>query len=128
MESASISVNRTQVSTPSAWRQLLGFNVIWAVALAVGGYAFGHWIGTHIGNNSGAQSGTDQDDVAILMGLAFSILGWLIGLGFFNYPPSRIMGGPGWRREREHYGGWRYFRVCPDQRVVAIQYLVAVLF
>jgi cytochrome c oxidase subunit 1 len=128
MESASISVSESRVSTPSAWSQLLGFNVIWAVALSIGGYALGHWIGAHIGINSAAQSETDQDDVAILMGLGFAILGWLAGLGFFNYPLGRIVGRPATLREREEHGAWRYLRVCTDHKVVAIQYLVAVLF
>ncbi len=128
MESASLSVSRSRIQTPSAARQLLGFNVIWAVALAIGGYALGHWLGSHIGANSAAQTETDQDDVAILMGLGLSIVGWMAGLGFFNYPLGRIMGRPATLREREEHGAWRYFRLCTDHKVVAIQYLVAVLF
>jgi cytochrome c oxidase subunit 1 len=128
MESAAVSVRRSRVSVPTAWRQLLGFNLVWAVALAIGGYALGHWLGSHIGANSNPQTETDQDDVAILMGLAFSILGWLLGLGFFNYPLGRIAGRPPTLREREEHGAWRYFRLCTDHKVVAIQYLVAVLF
>ena len=128
MESASVSVSERRISTPSAWSQLIGFNVIWAVALSIGGYALGHWLGSKIGFNSSAQTETDQDDVAILMGMAFAILGWLIGLGFFNYPLSRIAGRPASLREREEHGAWRYFRLCTDHKVVAIQYLVAVLF
>jgi cytochrome c oxidase subunit 1 len=121
-------VSQSRVETPSAWRQLLGFNVIWAVALAIGGYALGHWLGSHIGANSAAQSETDQDDVAILMGLGLSIVGWMAGLGFFNYPLGRIIGRPATLREREEHGAWRYLRLCTDHKVVAIQYLVAVLF
>ena len=128
MESASVSVSERRISTPSTWSQLIGFNVIWAVALSIGGYALGHWLGSKIGFNSSAQTETDQDDVAILLGLAFAILGWMLGLGFFNYPLSRIAGRPASLREREEHGAWRYFRLCTDHKVVAIQYLVAVLF
>ena len=128
MESASVSVSERRISTPSAWSQLIGFNVIWAVALSIGGYALGHWLGSKIGFNSSPQTETDQDDVAILLGLAFAILGWMLGLGFFNYPLSRIAGRPASLREREEHGAWRYFRLCTDHKVVAIQYLVAVLF
>jgi cytochrome c oxidase subunit 1 len=128
MESASLSVSQSRAETPSAWRQLLGYNVIWAVALAVGGYALGHWLGSHIGANSAAQTESDQDDVAILMGFGLSIVGWMAGLGFFNYPLGRIVGRPATLREREEHGAWRYFRLCTDHKVVAIQYLVAVLF
>ncbi len=51
-----------------------------------------------------------------------------MGLGFFNYPVGRMMGRPATLREREEHGPWRYFRLCTDHKVVAIQYFVAVLF
>ena len=49
-------------------------------------------------------------------------------LGFFNYPLGRLAGRPATLREREEHGAWRYLRLCTDHKVVAIQYLVAVLF
>ncbi len=114
---------------PLTWRrQALGFNVIWAIALGAGGYALGHFLGTRIGNHIDAQSRSDQDDIAILLGLLCATLGWLIGLGFFNYPILRMLGRPATLREREEHGAWRYFRLCTDHKVVAIQYFVAVLF
>jgi cytochrome c oxidase subunit 1 len=60
--------------------------------------------------------------------MIFAIIGWMIGLGFFNYPLARMLGRPATLREREEHGAWRYFRLCTDHKVVAIQYLVAVLF
>ena len=62
------------------------------------------------------------------MGLGFAIVGWIAGLGFLNYPLGRLTGRPATLREREEHGPWRYFRLCTDHKVVAIQYLVAVLF
>jgi cytochrome c oxidase subunit 1 len=121
-------VSQTRIGTPSAWRQLLGYNLIWGVVLAIGGYALGHWLGSKIGAHSAAQTEQDSDDVAILLGLAFACVGWLLGLGFLNYPLQRILGRPATLREREEHGVWRYFRLCTDHKVVAIQYLVAVLF
>ncbi len=113
---------------PRARRQLLGFNLIWAIALGAGGYALGHWIGTQIASPIDAQSMSDQDDIAIFMGLFLAILGWMIGLGFFNYPIARVLGRPPSLREHEEAGAWRYFRLCTDHKVVAIQYFVSVLF
>jgi cytochrome c oxidase subunit 1 len=128
MESSSVSISRTVAVRPSAWRQLRGYNVIWATALAIGGYILGHWIGTKIGVNSTAQTATDQDDVAVFMGLGFATVGWIAGLGFLNYPLGRIAGRASTLREREQSGPWRYFSLCTDHKVVAVQYLVAVLF
>jgi cytochrome c oxidase subunit 1 len=108
--------------------QLLGFNLIWGVVGGIFGYAVGHWIGNRISANIVAQTGSDQDDVAIFLGLLFATFGWLIGLGFFSYPLWRMMGRPATLREREEHGIWRYFRLCTDHKVVGIQYLVAVLF
>ncbi len=122
------------LSAPGATRnqslrsQLLGFNVIWAVVGAVIGYAVGHWIGTKIGAHVKAQKETDQDDVAIFLGMLFAVLGWLGGLGFFSYPLWRMLGRPTTLREREEHGVWRYYRLCTDHKVVGIQYLVAVIF
>ena len=96
--------------------------------LAVIGYVVGHWVGVQISVDVKAQTGTDQNDVAILLGLLFGTLGWLIGLGFFNYPIKRMLGHPATLAEGEEPGAWRYFRLCTDHKVVGIQYLVAVLF
>jgi cytochrome c oxidase subunit 1 len=108
--------------------QLLGFNILWGILGGIVGYALGHWIGTKLAANITAQTETDQNDVAIFLGLLFAVFGWLIGLGFFSYPLSRMLGQPATLREREEHGIWRYFRLCTDHKVVGIQYLVAVLF
>jgi cytochrome c oxidase subunit 1 len=109
-------------------RQLLGFNILWGIVLGFAGYAFGHWLGSRIGNGIKFQTETDQDDIAIFAGLLFAVLGWLLGLGFFSYPLWRMLGRPATLREREEHGVWRYFRLCTDHKVVGIQYFVAVLF
>ncbi len=122
------------LSSPDATRkrsfgsQLVGFNMLWAIVGGIVGYAVGHWIGVRITTNIAAQVETDQNDVAIFLGMTLATVGWLAGLGFFNYPLSRIMGRPATLREREEHGPWRYFRLCTDHKVVGIQYLVAVLF
>ncbi|MDQ6836051.1 MAG: cbb3-type cytochrome c oxidase subunit I [Actinomycetota bacterium] len=116
----------TEVQSPL--RQLLGFNVLWGVIGGALGYAVGHWIGNRLVGNIAAQQSTDQNDVAIFLGLILAIVGWLIGLGFFSYPLSRMLGRPATLREREEHGLGRYFRLCTDHKVVGLQYLVAVLF
>jgi cytochrome c oxidase subunit 1 len=108
--------------------QILGFNLIWGVVGGIIGYIVGHWIGTKIGNNIVAQSSSDQDDVAIFLGMTLGTFGFLGGLGFFAYPLQRMRGLPATLREREEIGPWRYWRLCTDHKVVGIQYLVAVLF
>jgi cytochrome c oxidase subunit 1 len=108
--------------------QALGFNILWGIVGGIVGYIVGHWIGAKIGNNVVAQTGTDQDDVAIFLGMLLGTIGWLIGLGFFSYPLGRMLGRPPTLREREEHGLWRYWRLCTDHKVVGIQYLVAVLF
>jgi cytochrome c oxidase subunit 1 len=112
----------------SGRRQLLGTNVLWGIVLGALGYAVGHWIGNRLASNVVAQVSSDQNDVAIFLGLLLSIFGFLGGLGFYNYPLSRIAGHPATLREREEIGWGRYFRLCTDHKVVGIQYLVAVLF
>jgi cytochrome c oxidase subunit 1 len=74
------------------------------------------------------------------MGFLFGTIGWLAGLGFFNYPLTRLAGRPplDWSSEdemyvvtdatiRQHEGGiGRYFRLTTDHKVVGIQYFFGV--
>jgi cytochrome c oxidase subunit I len=113
---------------PPLARQMLGFGLPWAVVGGVIGYAFGHWVGVKITVDVLAQVESDQNDAAIFIGMLFATFGWLFGLGFFRYPLRRMLGHPPSLTEREQSGGWRYFTLCTDHKVVGIQYLVAVIF
>src|SRR5947209_4949707 len=113
---------------PSFWRQALGFNIIWAVIGAIVGYKIGHGLGADFSKNIDAQQATDQNDIATFLGMFAAAIGWFAGLGFFNYPLGRMIGRPATLREREEHGAWRYFRLCTDHKVVAMQYLAAVIF
>jgi cytochrome c oxidase subunit 1 len=114
------------IRTP-AWRRLIGFNLLTAVILGVGGYYLGWWIGHLInGPSFEYESATDQNDVALLLGYVFGVVGFLIGLGFANYPISRLLGRPASLREKESGGIGRYFGLCTDHKVVGIQYLVGI--
>jgi cytochrome c oxidase subunit 1 len=108
-------------------RRLIGFNALSGLGLGIGGYFFGHWVGTRITIGMDSQLVTDQNDIAIFMGYVLALLGWLIGLGFLNYPLSRLIGRPASLREKEHEGPGRYFRLCTDHKVVGLQYFVTVL-
>src|SRR5438309_3027445 len=109
-----------------AWRGLIGFNMMTALALGVGGWFLGAWIGGQMAIGHDYLIATDQNDVGILMGYLFGLIGWLGGLGFFNYPVSRLLGRPATVREKES-GGWgRYFTLCTDHKVVGFQYFFGV--
>ena len=85
-------------ATPSRplWRRLIGFNLLSGIVLAIVGWLIGHWIGTrvHAPSVSYYTDSAGQNDIAILLGYLFGVLGFLIGLGFANYPVRRMMGHP----------------------------------
>jgi cytochrome c oxidase subunit I len=134
-------MTETAIEAPrSVWRGLLGFNLLTAIVLGVGGFFFGAWIGGKMAVGHDYLIGTDQNDVGIFTGFLFGTIGWLAGLGFFNYPLARLAGRPplDWSSEdemyvvpdatiRQHEGGiGRYFRLTTDHKVVGIQYFFGV--
>ncbi len=109
------------------WRRLIGFNLLTAVILGVAGYYIGWFIGHQIkGKSFEFMQATDENDVALMLGYLGGVIGFLIGLGFANYPVSRMFGRPASLREKEHEGMGRYFGLCTDHKVVGIQYLVGI--
>ncbi|MGH3196755.1 MAG: hypothetical protein ACRDNT_12640, partial [Streptosporangiaceae bacterium] len=54
------------------------------VAGAVAGYFLGHWLGNFLGGGYSRSALADANDVAIVLGYAFAVIGWLAGLGVFN--------------------------------------------
>jgi cytochrome c oxidase subunit 1 len=113
-----------------AWRGLLGFNLLTGIVGAIVGWLFGDWIGGRIHAASIAYYATEsgQNDISVLLGYLFGVIGFLAGLGFLNYPIRRIMGYPPSLAEHEAEGEGigRYFRLCTDHKVVALQYLVGI--
>src|SRR6202165_4119310 len=119
----------TQPSQPARalWRRLIGFNPPSAVRLGGGGYYLGWFIGHQIGGSSYKyQAKTSENDLALLLAYVFGVVGFLVGLGFANYPISRLLGRPASLREKEGEGWGRYFGLCTDHKVVGIQYLVGI--
>jgi len=111
---------------PPLWRRLIGFHMLTGLVLGIGGWFLGAWIGGQIAVGKDYLQGTDQNDVGIYMGYLFALIGWLVGLGFANYPIARLLGRPATLRHQEK-GSWtRYFRLCTDHKVVGIQYLFGV--
>jgi cytochrome c oxidase subunit I len=109
-------------------RRLVGFNLLSAVILGVAGYYLGWFIGHQISSGKSFEffSATDENDVALLLAYLFGVAGFLIGLGFANYPVSRLLGKPASLREKEDEGIGRYFGLCTDHKVVGMQYLVGI--
>jgi cytochrome c oxidase subunit 1 len=104
----------------------LGPHVGRALVGAVGGYAFGHWIGNVIGSGYINVQGSGQNDVAIVLGLSIGVVGWLAGAGMLDYPLAKIAG-------REPLPpapskSWtRYLGPALDHKVIGLQYTVVVL-
>jgi cytochrome c oxidase subunit 1 len=109
-------------------RRLIGFNLLSALILGVGGYYLGWFIGHQLSTSKSFEfiSATDENDVALLLAYLFGVVGFLIGLGFANYPVSRLLGKPASLREKEDEGIGRYFGLCTDHKVVGIQYLCGI--
>ncbi len=127
MSTATASVPLPPPTQRPLWRRLLGFNLLTAVILGVGGYYLGWFIGHQIDGPSFAyEAKTDENDVALLLAYLFGVVGFLIGLGFANYPFSRLLGRPASLREKEEGGIARYFGLCTDHKVVGVQYLVGI--
>ena len=110
-----------------SWRRLIGFNLLTATLLGIGGYYLGWWLGHQVTGPSLDYFGdTDQNDIALFMGYAFGVIGFLIGMGFLQYPLARLRGYPPSLREKESEGIGRYFGLCTDHKVVGLQYLFGV--
>jgi cytochrome c oxidase subunit 1 len=109
-------------------RRLIGFNLLSALILGVAGYYLGWFVGHQISSGKSFEffSATDENDVALLLAYLFGVAGFLIGLGFANYPVSRLLGRPASLREKEDEGIGRYFGLCTDHKVVGLQYLVGI--
>jgi cytochrome c oxidase subunit 1 len=121
-----LAADATQAAAPN-WRRLIGFNLLTAILLGIGGYYLGWYIGHWISAPSlDYRNDTDQNDVALFLGYFLGVVGFLVGLGFANYPLSRLLGKPATLREKETEGTSRYFGLCTDHKVVAMQYFAGI--
>jgi cytochrome c oxidase subunit 1 len=108
---------------PPLWRRLIGFNLLTAIILGVAGWYAG-WFGAHaiVGPSLDYFADIDYNELSIFLGYIGGVVGFLIGLGFLNYPLARIRGYPPSLREKETEGIGRYFGLCTDHKVVGVQY------
>jgi cytochrome c oxidase subunit 1 len=120
-----VSATAIAVRRP-VWRRLIGFNMLMGLALGSGGWFLGGWIGGQMAVGHDYLQGTNQNDVGIYMGYLFAVIGWLVGLGFANYPIGRLLGRAPTLRQHETTSWTRYFKLCTDHKVVGIQYLFGV--
>ncbi len=119
----------TAAAAKPLWRRLIGFNLLGGVVLGIVGFYFGWWLGHQIHAESLDYFGdTNQNDVALMLGYTFAVVGFLGGLGFLKYPIARMLGNPVSMAEKEEGGVGRYFTLCTDHKVVGIQYLVGIGF
>jgi cytochrome c oxidase subunit 1 len=108
-------------------RRLVGFNLLTAALLGVGGWYLGWYLGHQFGGTSLDYFGdTDQNDISVFLGYVLGVIGFLIGLGFLQYPLARLRGYPPSLREKETEGIGRYFGLCTDHKVVGIQYFFGI--
>jgi len=107
-------------------RRFVRFNLLTAIGLGIAGFFLGAYVGRQIAAGHPYLIGSDQDDVAVFMGFLFATVGWFAGLGFFNYPLSRLAGRPAGHPVEETAGVSRYFRMSTDHKVIGIQYFFGV--
>ena len=117
----------------TGWRQLLGFNMLTGIIFGIVGWFIGYSaIGIHIHGAGVAYYSTEagQNDIAIMLGYLFGVIGFLVGLGFGNYPFQRMLGAaPSLaEKEAEEHGLMRYFSLSTDHKVVAKQYMIGIGF
>src|ERR1039458_5401035 len=101
-----------------AWWMRPAFHT--AIVGAVIGYIFGHWLGNHMGAGYQQVSTADGNDLAIVLGYSFMVVGWLAGLGAFNDLLRQMAGRPVPEREEGESaasGLARYFRFTLDHKV-----------
>jgi cytochrome c oxidase subunit 1 len=108
-------------------RRLLGYNLLTAILLGIVGFYVGWWLGHLVKGKSLAYfDDTGQNDIALFLAYLLAVVGFLIGLGFANYPIQRLLGKPPSLREKETAGPARYFGLCTDHKVVGMQYLIGI--
>ncbi|MGZ4317528.1 MAG: hypothetical protein ACXVRS_17120, partial [Gaiellaceae bacterium] len=100
-----MSTSDAATARPPLLRRLVGFNLLSAVVLGAVGYYVGWWLGHQISSPSlDYTADTGQNDIALFFAYILAVAGFLGGLGFFNYPLSRMAGRPSSVHELEAHG------------------------
>ena len=90
MSTASAAAAAPQPIRAPLWRRLFGFNLLTGIIGAIIGYLVGYWIGglVHAPSLDYFSAEAGQNDISVLLGYLFGVFGFLIGLGFGNYPSN----------------------------------------
>ncbi len=92
------------------------------------GYILGHLLGNFLSSGYGQNTLSDTNDVPIVLGYAFAVIGWLAGVGVFNDLGKLMIGKPLPHHEQHPEPGLaKYFRYTLDHKVVGIQYLYGMI-
>ncbi len=126
-EPTEVDESRQTYVGPRHWiNPLFSQHVGTAIICGFLGYILGHWLGNYVASGYPYIANSGQNAIANFLALLFMVIGWLSGIGAFNYPIAKIFG-----REpsnETYYQGWtRYFRFNLDHKVVGLQYVVAVI-
>jgi cytochrome c oxidase subunit 1 len=112
---------------PSFARRLFSQHIGTALLGAAIGFFIGHVIGHAIAwNYPNVNGASDQNDIMVVLSLAFAVVGWLAGIGVFNYPLAKVIGRDARPVAAEETGWQRYLRFSTDHKVVGVQYFYAV--
>lgn len=86
-------------------------------------FAFvGFMIGAGLAALITAITGREATEPVIALGYAFSLIGWLLGIGVWDSWAKEWVGLP--IREPDSHDWKRYFRFTTDHKVIGVQYLV----
>jgi cytochrome c oxidase subunit 1 len=112
-----------------AW---LGQHLGTAIVLAIGGYALGHFVGNTIASGYANVAGASgENDIAVVLGFVFGLVGWYAGIGALNYPLAKLIGRDAAAHVQDELwdaAGWtKYFRYSLNHKIVGQQYVVGVL-
>jgi cytochrome c oxidase subunit 1 len=105
----------------------------WGLLLGLIGAVAGFVVGYALGSLALGDSNSNGSNAGVLLGYSLSAVGFLAGMGFFNYPVARLLGHRPPTSEEERYlhgeggGMGKYFRLTTDHKVIGMQYLVVIL-
>ena len=108
-------------------RRALSPSLIRGLVLAVAGYFFGHWLGNLLASGYSQVTNSGDNNVSIILGYLFGVVGWVVGLGFLAYPWAKALGKEVSFHPQREEGFGRFFRVTLDHKVVGLQYMVGML-
>ena len=95
---------------------------------AAAGYILGHLLGNFLSSGYAQNTLSDTNNVPIVLGYAFAVIGWLAGVGVFNDLGKLMIGKPLPHHEQHPEPGLaKYFRYTLDHKVVGIQYLFGMI-